>query len=90
MADQSQPEEVQLQLIWSTPVDLEPVYVDNMLLQKANEQYYVTFGQVRLPVSQAAPANATLEIRPVVRIIVSSQALRGMLEVLNRSIGLKE
>ena len=80
-----------LDFFWGDSVNLEQVHVDHAQLARINDQYYVTFGQVRPPATEPDPSSPSsqrvvTEIRPVVRIIAGTKALRSMAEMILRNM----
>lgn len=74
----------QLSVTWSDADHLDPVFADNMHMVLVNDQYYVTFGQLRLPI---VPENSGIgKIHPIARLIVPRDALQRIVEVLTRNL----
>jgi hypothetical protein len=78
------------QVFWGDANQLEPVLADNLLLQQVNEQFYLTFGQVRPPAVTDSVERVVMEIRPVARLIVTEGALHRIVDLLTRSLKPKE
>lgn len=74
----------QLLAHWGDSAGIDQHFVDELLCQFVNERAYITFGQVRLPLS-ADMTEGKVEIRPVARLIVTTESLNKMLAVLNRA-----
>lgn len=79
------PGQVQLDVAWTGGAELEPVFVDNLHLARVNNQYYLTFGQIRLPVSSGT-APKTGELRSMVRLVVTRESLERIVALLNRNL----
>lgn len=62
------------------------MFVDNLFLQVVNEQVYLTFGQMQIPVTTEPEELSAVEIRPMARLIVPPSALRKMAKVVNTSL----
>ncbi len=63
------------QTLW-TNADLEPVFADQVQLTRVGSQYYLTFGQLRVPVNVGEDHAAEVrEIRPVAQIVFPTDAL---------------
>ena len=77
-------QEVQFQLQWGDPSSLDQVFVDQLAIQSVEERFYLTFGQIRMPLN--AVAGGAAPIQPMVRLIVSTESLQRMVEVLRRSV----
>ena len=79
---------VRIETHWGPVDDLEPVFADHLHVNRANEQFYLTFGQTQVPVldKTEAPGAITAEIRPVARLIVSPNALEQMRDLLRRIV----
>ena len=75
-----------LEAYWGKADHLEPVLVDNLHLQRVNNQYYLTFGQIRLPLVEAPTERVVAEIRPMTRLIIPRDALRRIVELLSRTL----
>lgn len=79
--------EVKLTGKWSDAKDVEPVFVDEMQIQGLDDRVYITFGQVRLPTVEAGQQSpAEVEIRPVVRLVLTPATLEKLLKSLSRVI----
>jgi len=78
---------VPMKMYWGKADGLDPVFADNLHLQRVNDQCYLTFGQIRPPmVLSGPPKDIEAEIRPIVRIIVSREALQRMADLLSRNL----
>jgi len=76
-----------IDVFWGKGEALEPIFADNLHLQRINDQFYLTFGQVRLPLIETNPAERVVaEIRPVVRLIVPKDALQRVVNMLSRNL----
>jgi len=86
MAQAKSEQEGARQLIahWGDSAGIDQNFVDELLCQFVNERAYITFGQVRLPLS-ADVTEGKVEIRPIARLIVTTETLNKMLTVLNRA-----
>ena len=62
------------------------MFADNVLLQRVGDQFYLTFGQVRLPAIQGPVKRGVAEIRPMVRVIIPKDALERIADLLTRSL----
>lgn len=78
--------EVTLEVFWGDADAVEPVFADNLALQRVNEQFYLTFGQIRLPATSAVTDRTVAEIRPVARLIIPKDALHRVAELLTRNL----
>lgn len=76
-----------LEVFWGSPEGVEIVWADNLHLQRVNNQYYLTFGQVRPPVAEGIE-RIVAEIRPVARLVVTKDALKRITDLLAK--GLKD
>ena len=72
-----------LESFWGNADQLDLVFVDNIHVQRINDQFYLTFGQVRPPV-EIPPSRMVAEIRPVARLVVPRDALTKIVELLGR------
>jgi len=69
---------------WGNDLTVEQVYVDEMMCQLVDERAYVTFGQARFPLQPAADEQTPLvEIRPVIRLIITQEKLRKIADLFN-------
>ena len=63
------------QTLW-TNADLEPIFADQMQLTRVGTQYYLTFGQLRVPVNDGTDRPTDVhDIRPVAQIVFPEEAL---------------
>lgn len=69
---------------WGNTEDLETVFVDNLYFQVINDQVYLTFGEVRVPLDP--DVTDVVEIRPMMRLITTPRAARKMVEVMSNSL----
>lgn len=58
--------------------------MDEMVLQNVRGTFYLTFGQVRMPLFNLPDAEA--EIQPMVRLIISDEAMQRVAAVFRRSV----
>lgn len=92
MADQTDgntpdaPVEVSIEASWGRSDLLDPVFVDSLALQRINDIFYLTFGQIRATAEAGSPARATAEIRPLVRLIVPKESMERIAELLNSTV----
>jgi hypothetical protein len=79
-------EGVSIDVYWGSGEDLEPIYADQLHLQSINQQYYLTFGQLRPPlVKEGVPVDKIVaEIRPVAKLIVTREAFKRIAKLLNK------
>ncbi len=79
---------VRIEAHWGPVDDLEPVFADHLHVNRANDQFYLTFGQTQVPVldKPEAPGAITAEIRPIARLIVPLNALERMRDLLRRIV----
>lgn len=66
---------IQVQAQWSNADHLDPVFADNLHVMRLNEQFYLTFGQIRLPMTEAQDSMVG-ELRTMVRLVVPKDALQ--------------
>ena len=79
---------VQLTLTWSSADQIDLVHVDHLHLARVKDQFYLTFGQVRMPVDTSGPL--TGEIRPAARLVLTREALARMVGLLNANVERKD
>lgn len=77
---------VNYRVYWSEDEDLDTVFVDNLFLQAVNEQVYLTFGQLQVPIGMDPEETAAVEIRPMARMVVSPAALKKIVKMLKTSL----
>ena len=80
--------EVRVETHWGSAHDREQVFADHLHVNRANEQFYLTFGQTQVPLvdQTEAPSAVIAAIRPVARLIVSLKSLKAMQDLLRRMI----
>jgi len=77
---------MRVELHWTKSDALDQTYVDHARLQRINEQFYLTFGQIRLPDDAGEDDSAIVaEIRPVAKVVMTAEALDRLRELLIRS-----
>ena len=80
-----------MEVFWGKPEHLEPIFADNLHLQRINDQFYLTFGQIVPPLVEGSPNERMVaEIRPVARMIVTKDALGRISELLVRNLKSEE
>lgn len=79
---------IRVEAHWGAAHDLEQVFADHLHVNRANEQFYLTFGQTQVPVldKTEAPSAVTAAIRPVARLIVPLRSVEAMQDLLRRMI----
>jgi hypothetical protein len=77
------PTPVALQGEWSKR-PLDQIYVDEANLQYINERVYLTFGQLQAPSSGTNIADELVEIRPVVRVVLTKASFDKIVTMLGR------
>ena len=77
-----------IQAKWSSGDHLDPMFCDHLHLSRINEQFYLTFGQLRPGIDQpdGTMSPITAEIRPLARLIVPSDALAKIVALLTKGI----
>ncbi len=78
-----------LEVTWVSAEDLEPVFVDNLHLALVNNQYYLTFGQLRLPMVFPDPPTKG-RIHPVARFVIPREALQNIIALLRENVETKK
>jgi hypothetical protein len=81
--------EVQARAVWVDTEDPEPTFADEVYIQGIGDRFYLTFGQVRLPLA-AEEGPVTAQIRAVARLIVPKESLKRIVEVLSRTVSQAE
>ena len=76
---------VPFRVYWSEVDDLDTEFIDNLFVQVINDQVYLTFGQMQIPIDINPEDPATVEIRPMARMVVSPAALEKFAKVLTKS-----
>ena len=73
---------------WKSNVEVETVFADNLLLQKINDQYFLTFGSIQTPVLEFEEFPKDLssvgEIRPVIRIALTQGGFARIAQLMLR------
>ena len=77
---------VQIPLNWDTAEDIQTVYANQMSIIHTPLEFYLTFGELTLPpdFGIAAPPNQ-LTIKPRVRLAISPDAMRNMMNVMQEN-----
>jgi hypothetical protein len=75
-----------LEMYWGQADHLEPVFADNLHLQRLNNQFYLTFGQIRLPAAAPGTERVVAEIRPLVRLVIPRENLKQIANLLSRNL----
>jgi hypothetical protein len=81
--------EVQAQAVWVDTEEPEPAFVDEVYIQGVADRFYLTFGQIRLPLA-AEEGPVTAQIRAVARVIVPKESLRRIVDALSRTLSQAE
>jgi hypothetical protein len=79
----------QVEVRWSNPEHLDPVFADQMHLTRMNDQYYLTFGQIRptfADVGKGPPVTTRAEVRPMVRITMSREILQKVADLISKGL----
>ena len=77
-----------LEVYWGSAEHLEPIFADNLHLQRIGDLFYLTFGQVRVPVLEGEQTKRLVaEIHPMARMIVPKAALDRIADLLHRTLG---
>ena len=72
---------------WSSGEHLELQFVDSLHLAVINDQYYLTFGQLRPPVTDEKTARGSgAEIRPTARLVFSVSGMKKIMRLLTENI----
>jgi hypothetical protein len=75
--------EVQVKVEWGDSTHLKPAFVDQLQLVGANGQFYLVFGQTRIPVGVEKPKS--IQIEPVASFIVPASAIQSIAALLQRT-----
>lgn len=70
----------QLEVTWAEGPNLEPVFVDNLHMAQVNNQYYLTFGQLRVPVGSTRRG----EIHPMACFVLSRESITRLVDLLGK------
>jgi hypothetical protein len=84
-ADVPRVKEVPLNAAWGEPEGLAPLFSDQVHLAKVAGQFYLTFGQVRVPIARPEPG-AAVEIRPITQIVIPRHALASLATLLQQAL----
>jgi hypothetical protein len=76
--------QIKLELQWGDAEHLEPIFVDNIHLARVNDQFYLTFGQIRLPVKGVTSSSG--ELRPMVRLVLTKDTVEKITVLLARNL----
>jgi hypothetical protein len=84
--EDEKPEGVEVTVRWGDATNLEPVPVDEVHFQDLGDRVYFTFGQVRFPLDlNSLERGSSIEIRPVVRILMTRAAATKLVTLLETS-----
>jgi hypothetical protein len=73
----SAPDGEQVGLNWPEIRELPLVFADQVHIQRVPDRFYVTFGQVNLPIiSGAPPSGFRADVRPVIRLVITAEDMR--------------
>lgn len=77
-----------VQAQWSSGDHLDPMFSDHLHLSRINDQFYLTFGQLRPGIDQpdGTVSPITAEIRPLIRLIVPRDALAKVVALLTKGL----
>lgn len=76
-----------LQMVWEDGRELPIHHADHMHIQAVPGAFYMSFGQVNLPLFVGAPpADMVVPIRPISRLVVSADAMKHMLEAMRKVV----
>jgi len=71
---------------WADASQLDPIYADQLHLVRLENQFFLVFGQTRLPVVEGRSSTVDAEIKPMARFVVSKEALGRMINLLNQNV----
>lgn len=75
----------EIRVHWGSVDSLDLLFADNVHLALVNDQFYVTFGQTRVPVAEDM-GSTQAEIRPVSRLVISKDAFKKIASLLARYV----
>ena len=89
MADRKSAKPFEAKAVWADALAVDPVFVDELYLQMVNDRYYLTFGQLRLPLVDPSDSSEPIvaQLQPVVRLIVAKGTLKRFAAALSGAIG---
>lgn len=73
-------------MVWSAGPELDAVFTDQMHLAKINDQFYLTFGQIRILSWPGEPPESGTEIRPIARVIIPKSAMAKFVALLQSGL----
>ena len=73
---------------WGKSDQLETVYANNLFITNAGSEFYLVFGEVAPPTESAGgqPPPKFVEVKPVVRIAISPQAMIQIANVIGQNV----
>jgi hypothetical protein len=81
------PESINVRLKWGTGFDLPTVYVNQLNINHAEGQFYLTFGELVLPpFTTPADLPMELEIRPRVRLAIAPARMLEMVKAIQTNV----
>lgn len=94
MPDPLEEEEEDFQVLplrWTMPEDLKTLYANHFLITYSGTEFYLVFGEL-VPPFIADEANLAdlpdfVEIKPVVRLAISAEAMEKIADAINRNLG---
>jgi hypothetical protein len=72
----------QVRAKWSDDADQNVVFADEVHFINVGDRCYLTFGQVRLPVTTGSPDGIVAEIQPVAKIVITQELLHKFVDLL--------
>lgn len=82
--DVAEPALRNVELNWMNAQELPLVLADQVHIQAVPGRYYITFGQVNLPVFVGAPpSDFRADVRPVVRLVISTEDFKRILSAVD-------
>ncbi len=81
MAAEPSGKQVRLEISWQSADAIEPVFVDHVHLARLNDQFFLTFGQTRVGVTNAE-ALTRAEIHPMVRLVIPAKSVEKIAQLL--------
>lgn len=85
--EQAETKVVEVRLEWGSSEDLETIYVNNLSINHAGSEFYLTFGEFVSPlILNPDEAPELLEIKPKVRFAISPTAMKNIARAINENL----
>jgi hypothetical protein len=70
--------------VWVEAQELKPIFADQLQVTRIGDVFHLTFGQVLVGLGHKEEPGSTPGIEPVVRVVISREALARMADLLTK------